>query len=110
MSKRGAGVSFMAISAFLLSSKYITSAIFGSNMEGWQETMFEIVFNSTGKFPELGKIRLAELLPSHIQNFYNKKLEEGYSAEYVGYMHSFLRKTIKRAVKLEYLSKHHGMV
>jgi len=40
MTKRGTGVSFVAISAFLISIKYISAAIFGSGVSSWDEELF----------------------------------------------------------------------
>lgn len=40
MNKRGAGVTFIAIAAFLISAKYISAAIFGSGVSSWDENLF----------------------------------------------------------------------
>ena len=48
MNKRGAGVSFIAISALLFSTKYITAAIFGSNVVSWDKELFQAMLSYTG--------------------------------------------------------------
>lgn len=48
MSKRGAGVAFIAISAFLLSSKYITAAIYSSGLNAWSGDVFVGMLNDVG--------------------------------------------------------------
>ncbi len=40
MNKRGAGVTFIAIAAFLISAKYISAAVFGSGVSSWDENLF----------------------------------------------------------------------
>ncbi|SDX46235.1 Site-specific recombinase XerD [Marininema mesophilum] len=55
--------------------------------------------------PELGQIRLSELTPIIIQNFYTKKLGEGFSNDYVRYMHSILRKSLNQAFQWQIISK-----
>lgn len=48
MNKRGAGVSFLAISAFLLAAKYISAAMFGSGVTTWDEKIFDAMIKSVG--------------------------------------------------------------
>ncbi|WP_010676360.1 MULTISPECIES: hypothetical protein [Bacillaceae] len=48
MTHRGAGMSFIAIAAFLISTRYIVAAIFGSNMESWNKVMFKSALEGTG--------------------------------------------------------------
>ena len=48
MTHRGAGISFIAIAAFLMSTRYIVAAIYGSNMEGWNKILFKTALESTG--------------------------------------------------------------
>ncbi|EKP0369321.1 hypothetical protein P0D19_003056, partial [Listeria innocua] len=40
MNKRGTGVTFIAIAAFLFSAKYISAAIFGSNLASHNRELF----------------------------------------------------------------------
>ncbi|WP_432352065.1 hypothetical protein [Sporosarcina sp. A2] len=49
MSRRGIGISFIAISAFLLSVKYISAAIFGSGVSSWDEDLFSSMLSYVGK-------------------------------------------------------------
>lgn len=49
--------------------------------------------------PDLGKIRLENLRPDHVQTFYRNKLESGLSPRTVQYMHSILHKTLDQAVR-----------
>jgi integrase len=65
---------------------------------------YEIVMN-THLVPELGKMKLNQLKPSHIQNFYMQKIEEGLSPEYVRYMHTILNTSLNQAVKWQLISK-----
>lgn len=48
MSKRGAGVAFIAIAAFLFSAKYISAAIFGSGVLSWNEELFNAMLSYVG--------------------------------------------------------------
>jgi hypothetical protein len=48
MSKRGAGVAFIAIAAFLFSTKYISAAIFGSGVLSWSEDLFNAMLSYVG--------------------------------------------------------------
>lgn len=40
MNKRGTGVAFIAIAAFLFSAKYISAAIFGSGLTSYNKELF----------------------------------------------------------------------
>jgi integrase len=55
--------------------------------------------------PELGQIKLNQLTPAMIQKFYSRKLEDGFSGDYVRYMHSILHKALNQAVKWQFLYK-----
>ncbi|MFC5603169.1 hypothetical protein [Sporosarcina koreensis] len=48
MAKRGAGIAFIAISALLLSVKYISAAIFGSGVASWDEGLFNAMLSYVG--------------------------------------------------------------
>jgi hypothetical protein len=48
MTKRGAGVAFIAIAAFLLAMKYITAAIFGSGVSSWDGNLFNAMMQYVG--------------------------------------------------------------
>ncbi|MFF2157634.1 hypothetical protein ACFVVQ_20285 [Paenibacillus chitinolyticus] len=48
INRRGTGVSLIAISAFLISSKYISAAIFGSGTANWDEQLFRAMLSSVG--------------------------------------------------------------
>lgn len=48
MSRRGTGVAFIAISAFLISTKYISAAIFGSGVLSWDEQLFNGMLEYVG--------------------------------------------------------------
>ncbi|RSL28808.1 hypothetical protein D7Z54_34535 [Salibacterium salarium] len=48
MSKRGTGVAFIAISAFLISSKYISASIFGSGVSSWSESLYDNMLGYVG--------------------------------------------------------------
>lgn len=48
MAKRGAGIAFIAISAFLLSIKYISAAIFGSGVASWDGDLFNAMLSYVG--------------------------------------------------------------
>ncbi|MFN7253507.1 MAG: hypothetical protein ACK4M9_22440 [Anaerobacillus sp.] len=48
MTKRGAGVAFIAIAAFLLAMKYITAAIFGSGVLSWDAGLFNAMLQYVG--------------------------------------------------------------
>ena len=48
MSRRGAGVAFIAIAAFLFSAKYISAAIFGSGVLSWDKELFNAMLSYVG--------------------------------------------------------------
>lgn len=48
MNKRGAGVVFILISAILLSSKYISAAIFGSAVTSWDKDLYQHMLSYIG--------------------------------------------------------------
>lgn len=48
MNKRGSGVAFIAIAAFLFSAKYISAAIFGSGVLSWDEELFNAMLSYIG--------------------------------------------------------------
>jgi integrase len=49
--------------------------------------------------PNLGKIRLSQLRPDHLQAFYNQKINEGLSKRTVQYMHAVLHKALEQAMR-----------
>ena len=51
MNKRGAGVSFCFIAAFLFSVRYISAAIFGSGISSWSSELFNNMLNYIGDTP-----------------------------------------------------------
>jgi hypothetical protein len=48
MNKRGTGVMFIAIAAFLFSVKYLSAAIFGSGVASWDSELFNAMLSSVG--------------------------------------------------------------
>lgn len=48
LNKRGTGVAFIAISAFLFSVKYISAAIFSSGVSSWDEDLFNAMLSYVG--------------------------------------------------------------
>jgi hypothetical protein len=48
MNKRGAGVAFCAIAAFLFSVRYIAAAIFGSGVNSWSSDLFNEMLKYVG--------------------------------------------------------------
>lgn len=48
MNKRGTGVAFITIAAFLFSAKYISAAIFGSGVSSWDEEIFNAMLSYVG--------------------------------------------------------------
>ena len=48
MNKRGTGVIFCAIAAFLLAAKYISAAIFGSGVASWDADLYSGMLNYVG--------------------------------------------------------------
>ena len=56
MSKRGTGVAFIAIAALLFSSKYLSAAIFGSSISGWNKDIFHDLLSYVGSPLSVGSI------------------------------------------------------
>ena len=48
MTRRGTGIEFIAISAFLISIKYISAAIFGSGVASWDGGLFNAMLSHVG--------------------------------------------------------------
>lgn len=48
MTRRGAGIAFIAISAFLISIKYLTAALFASGISSWDEELFNTMLSYVG--------------------------------------------------------------
>ena len=48
MNKRGTGVAFIAMSVFLIASKYLSAAIFSSGITTWDKNMFNNMFDYVG--------------------------------------------------------------
>ncbi|WP_427137938.1 hypothetical protein [Psychrobacillus psychrodurans] len=48
MTRRGTGIAFIAISAFLISTKYISAAIFGSGVSSWSQDLFDGMLTYVG--------------------------------------------------------------
>ena len=48
MTKRGTVVAFIAISAFLISSKYISASIFGSGVASWDKSLYDAMLDYVG--------------------------------------------------------------
>lgn len=48
MNKRGTGVAFIAIAAFLFISRYIAAAIFGNGVASWNEDLFSAMLEYVG--------------------------------------------------------------
>ena len=48
MNRRGTGVSFCFIAAFLFSVRYLSAAIFGSGLSSWSSDLFAAMFEYTG--------------------------------------------------------------
>jgi len=55
--------------------------------------------------PVLGKIKLKDLSPNHIQSLYNIKLETGVSKRSVVLIHSILHKALNQALKWELIGR-----
>ena len=51
MSRRSAGVAFVAIGAFLFASRYLAAAIFGSNVSSWNADLFQAMLQYVGDMP-----------------------------------------------------------
>ena len=57
------------------------------------------ILTRTHILPELGRIRLTNLQPTHLQSFYSKKLNEGYSGRTAQALHGILHKALSQAVR-----------
>jgi len=55
--------------------------------------------------PSLGKLKLKDLKPTHIQMLYSTKLDEGLSKRTVQYMHAVLRRALNQAIQWEIIAK-----
>ncbi|OPH57868.1 hypothetical protein BC351_05105 [Paenibacillus ferrarius] len=51
MSRRGTGVVFCFLAAFLLAIQYLSAAIFGSNVSSWSPQLFQDMLYSVGDYP-----------------------------------------------------------
>lgn len=49
MNKRGTGVTFIAIAAFLFASKYVSASIFGSGVLSWSDSLFNAMLSYVGE-------------------------------------------------------------
>ena len=55
--------------------------------------------------PILGKIRLTQLRPDHIQNLYSEKLRSGLSPRRVEFIHAVLHRALKQAVRWQLIPR-----
>ena len=55
--------------------------------------------------PTIGKLRLDQLTPQHVQGMINARLAAGFSAKTVGYVHQVLRTALTLAVRWEMVSR-----
>lgn len=51
MQRRTAGIVLLGIAAFLYGVRYISAAIFGSNVSSWGSDLFKVMLNSVGEGP-----------------------------------------------------------
>lgn len=51
----------------------------------------------------IGKIKLNKITSNHLQSFYNKKTEQGYSPRTVKHMHVLINSSLEKAVRLKYI-------
>ncbi|MGB3713862.1 MAG: site-specific integrase [Candidatus Promineifilaceae bacterium] len=49
--------------------------------------------------PEIGRVRLANLRPAHLQSLYSSKLNSGLSKRTVQYIHAILRRSLNEALR-----------
>src|SRR5215216_7356426 len=68
--------------------------------QGIYETYIRVHIN-----PSLGKIRLKDLGPHHLQRFYSQKIEEGLSKRTVQILHATIRRTLNQAVSWGIIQK-----
>ncbi|MFC0188433.1 tyrosine-type recombinase/integrase [Fictibacillus aquaticus] len=60
--------------------------------------------------PSLGHLKLKDIKPAHIQNYFTEKLEAGLSANYINIMNQLLKKALDVAVKWELIEKNPAQV
>ncbi len=48
MSRRGVGVTFISIAAFLYGMRYLSAAIFGSGVKSWDKNLFNSMLDYVG--------------------------------------------------------------
>ena len=68
--------------------------------QGIYETYIRVHIN-----PSLGKIRLKDLGPHHLQRFYSQKIEEGLSKRTVQIIHATIRRILNQAVSWDIIQK-----
>ncbi|TFD93681.1 hypothetical protein [Jeotgalibacillus sp. R-1-5s-1] len=49
MTRRGTGVAFIVIAAFLLASRYVTAAIFSTGLMDWDSSVFNNMLDYVGE-------------------------------------------------------------
>lgn len=85
-------------------------------MEAWLESILKSTlristFDNYSKairkriIPALGKLKLKDVNPDHIQSFYVSLNREGLSPEYIRYLHSILKSFFKYQVRLQNITK-----
>lgn len=85
-------------------------------MEAWLESILKSTlristFDNYSKairkriIPALGKLKLKDVNPDHIQSFYVSLSREGLSPEYIRYLHSILKSFFKYQVRLQNITK-----
>ena len=55
--------------------------------------------------PEIGRFKLVQLRPDHLQSLYSKKVESGLSKRTVQFMHAIIHKALKQAMKWGMVSR-----
>jgi integrase len=55
--------------------------------------------------PEIGKVKLSQLRPTHLQTLYDKKMRQGLSKRTVEYIHAVIHKALDNALKLGLVSR-----
>ena len=76
-------------------SEYVEQNLKETTISGYETNLRKHII------PEIGRIKLIELKPIHVNNLYNSKLKEGLSPTTVVYIHRVLSKALKHALKLE---------
>lgn len=71
MNRRGAGLTFILIAALLFCTRYISAAIFGSNVSIWNAELFAAMLEYTGS--ELLVISIISLLVGIVYLFWAEK-------------------------------------